>query len=175
MSIYAFKPTWLYIKQHNTTGLKYFGKTVMKDPTKYKGSGLYWKHHLKKYGNDVTTIWCQQFFTQVALSEFSLAFSKEHNIVESNEWANLIPENGVGGAGHGFGIMLTEETKAKIAKANKGKSPWNKGLVLGSLSDDIKAKISNTQRGENNPMYGRKHSAETKAKMSLAKLKNQPG
>ena len=37
MNIYSnipspeFKPTWLYIKQHNTTGLKYFGKTT-KDP-----------------------------------------------------------------------------------------------------------------------------------------------
>ena len=37
------KPTYLYVKQHNKTGLKYFGKTTKKDPLKYKGSGLYWK------------------------------------------------------------------------------------------------------------------------------------
>lgn len=34
-----FVPPWLYIKQHNQTGLKYFGKTIRKDPKKYKGSG----------------------------------------------------------------------------------------------------------------------------------------
>lgn len=36
----------LYIKTHNTTGLKYFGKTT-KDPYKYLGSGKHWRAHLK--------------------------------------------------------------------------------------------------------------------------------
>lgn len=44
----------LYIKTHNITGLKYFGKTI-KNPLKYKGSGKYWKRHLAIHGNDVTT------------------------------------------------------------------------------------------------------------------------
>jgi len=33
-----FKPVWLYIKEHNVTKLKYFGKTTTADPIKYKGS-----------------------------------------------------------------------------------------------------------------------------------------
>jgi hypothetical protein len=41
-----FKPTFLYIKTHSVTGLKYFGKTT-KDPFRYKGSGVYWVRHLK--------------------------------------------------------------------------------------------------------------------------------
>jgi hypothetical protein len=41
-----FKPTTLYVKTHNITGLKYFGKTT-NDPFKYKGSGKYWLDHLK--------------------------------------------------------------------------------------------------------------------------------
>ena len=36
MSIY--QPTWLYVKQHPVTGLKYFGKTTQ-NPYRYKGSG----------------------------------------------------------------------------------------------------------------------------------------
>lgn len=32
-----FKPTFLYLKQHSVTGKLYFGKTVSKDPSKYKG------------------------------------------------------------------------------------------------------------------------------------------
>ena len=37
---------YLYLKQHNITGLKYFGKTEQ-NPYKYKGSGIYWLRHLK--------------------------------------------------------------------------------------------------------------------------------
>lgn len=36
MTIY--KPTYLYIKVHSITGMKYFGKTT-KNPIKYDGSG----------------------------------------------------------------------------------------------------------------------------------------
>ena len=49
-----FIPTWLYIKQHNQTKLKYFGKTIH-DPLSYKGSGKYWLRNLHKHGNDVST------------------------------------------------------------------------------------------------------------------------
>ena len=45
---------YLYIKTHNKTGLKYFGKTIF-DPYSYNGSGKYWRRHLKKYGCDITT------------------------------------------------------------------------------------------------------------------------
>jgi hypothetical protein len=95
MSIY--RPTWLYIKQHNQTGLKYFGKTVSIDPVKYKGSGKYWLNHIRKHGNDVSTIWLQQFDDQNQLMEYAINFSTENNIVNSAEWANLMTENGVTG------------------------------------------------------------------------------
>ena len=42
----------LYVKTHNKTGLKYLGRTTQ-DPYKYKGSGTYWRSHLKKHGNRV--------------------------------------------------------------------------------------------------------------------------
>lgn len=45
---------YLYVKTHNITKLKYFGKTK-KDPYIYKGSGKYWLNHIKKHGYDVTT------------------------------------------------------------------------------------------------------------------------
>jgi hypothetical protein len=38
----------------NHCGLKYLGQTIQ-DPFKYKGSGKYWKNHIKIYGYDVTT------------------------------------------------------------------------------------------------------------------------
>ena len=39
MTIYTsttIPPTYLYIKEHSITGLKYFGKTTAKNPLKYK-------------------------------------------------------------------------------------------------------------------------------------------
>lgn len=46
--------TYLYVKTHNKTGLKYLGKTV-RNPYSYKGSGTRWINHIKKHGNDVKT------------------------------------------------------------------------------------------------------------------------
>ena len=45
----VMRPTYIYIKQHLKTGLKYLGKTV-KDPYNYLGSGKYWKSHIHKHG-----------------------------------------------------------------------------------------------------------------------------
>ena len=110
----SFIPTFLYIKQHNQTGLKYFGKTAF-DPCSYSGSGKYWKKHLKSHGNDVTTLWAQLFNTLEELTEYAVNFSRTNNIVESDEWANLIPENGVDGAP--YGNTFTDDTKQKMRDA----------------------------------------------------------
>jgi len=91
-----FKPTWLYIKKHNITGLKYFGKTTSKDPHKYKGSGDHWVAHLKKYGDDVSTIWCHLYLEKDELVNEATSFSLSHNIVKSTEWANHQIETGLG-------------------------------------------------------------------------------
>jgi hypothetical protein len=91
-------PTYLFIKQHKITGLKYFGKTTKSDPYTYTGSGKYWKRHIKKYGHyEIDTIWCELFTDKNKLIDFALNFSKENNIVNSKEWANLKEENGLDG------------------------------------------------------------------------------
>jgi len=126
-----FKPTTLYIKQHNKTGLKYFGKTTQDNPKKYSGSGLYWKDHLKVHGNDVTTVWSQLFEDKQSLSDFAIKFSEENNIVDSDNWANLKPENGLDGftPGHKYGGIRkegwtpppqTEEQRRKNSLAQMG-------------------------------------------------------
>jgi len=114
-----FKPTWLYIKQHNITGLKYFGKTVRKDPIKYLGSGTYWNNHLKKHNTDITTIWCQLFTNIDELVAYAVKFSLDNNIVESSEWANLEIEDGLSGCG--FSRIVTQVTIDKRVEKLKGK------------------------------------------------------
>lgn len=92
-----FIPTWLMIKQHRVTGLKYFCKTYIANPVTYKGSGSYWKKHLKKHGKFIDTIWFQLFYDRDEMIEYATKFSIDNNIVESNEWANMIIETGIDG------------------------------------------------------------------------------
>lgn len=86
---------YLYIKQHSISGLKYFGRTIKPNPFKYPGSGSRWSRHLKKHGKQyVKTLEIWGFDDQELCTNFALKFSEENNIVESKEWANLIPEDG---------------------------------------------------------------------------------
>ena len=148
MSIY--KPTWLYIKQHNQTGLKYFGKTYL-DPYSYNGSGLYWKRHLKIHGKDISTTWAKRFDVKEELMTYAIAFSRENNIVESVEWANLAEETGLDG---GWG--RSAETRKKITEANKRRGP---------MSDEQKAKISLAMKGKTrSPEHCQKLSDSNKGK-----------
>jgi len=100
----------LYIFTHNITGLKYFGKTNCNfnkaELLKYGGSGSYWNKHLKKHGKDIS-VEIYGIYNIEEVKEIALKFSRDNDIVSLvNEsgprkgkkvWANLIPENGIGG------------------------------------------------------------------------------
>jgi hypothetical protein len=137
MSIYSdtpssndFKPTYLYIKQHTITGLKYFGKTIGKNPVKYLGSGTYWNRHLAKHGKTVVTLWYKLYTDKNELIEYALNFSKENNIVESVEWANLKPEDGLRGGG-AKGIKIKPHTDRHKKRISDGINQSNirKGII----------------------------------------------
>ena len=70
-----------------------------------------------------------------------------------------------------LGKKHTEEAKAKVSKANKGKIPWNKGTVglckgnPGKHTEETKRKISKTL---SNVRRGTKASEAAKKKMSEA-------
>ena len=174
-----FKPTWLYVKQHNKTGLKYFGKTTRPDPIKYKGSGLYWSRHLKKYGNDTTTLWTLLFTNESELSEYALDFSIKYNVVESDEWANLKHENGLDGGndiGHLAGRKFTPEHREKLSESAKKRKPLSeetrrkmseakKGV---SKSNEWKQSASRNRKGKTPWNKGASHTDEAKQKMSIS-------
>lgn len=110
---------YLYVKTHTVTGLKYLGKTTAKDPCKYKGSGKYWKEHIKKYGYNVSTRILLVTDSSVELKETGLFFSKLWGVVESDEWANLKPEEGDGGGGLNLiGGDVQRKTHAKRKQIN---------------------------------------------------------
>ena len=134
-----FRPTYLYIKTHNITGLKYFGKTVQ-DPFKYKGSGTRWLNHIKKHGYDVTTEILLETDDKKELIKQGLYYSKLWEVDKNDHWANLIMEIGPGRSGPpsdeirqkiskaNTGKIRTEEHRKNISNARKGQPSWNKGL-----------------------------------------------
>ena len=140
---------YLYIKVHNVTGLKYFGRTVQ-EPFAYKGSGKYWRNHLKAHGNDVTTtIFGTYEDSDPQLKTIALEFSKVNEIVNSEDWANYIEEDGQHSGGALFkGHKHTEENRKAFAKQltevgqgtrfKKGQQAHNLGV---EHNDNTKAKM----------------------------------
>lgn len=135
---------YLYIKQHSLTGLKYFGMTRVKSPYVYMGSGKKWLQHIKKHGKHIITLDVFGFDHQEDATSFALNFSKQNDIVESADWANLMDEDAKG-------IVFNEHIKSKIS---------NKIKELYAIP-------------ENTPMFGRTHSEISKSRMKASSQKRQ--
>jgi hypothetical protein len=158
------------IKTHNVTGLKYLCKCSNRDPYKYKGSGVYWKRHLKEHGRDINT---EVIFSSEDLEEFSakcLEVSIKLDVKNSDEWANLIEETGLdGGVTHRnphwlIGFKHSEETKRLISDASKN-------MKRSPLPEEARLKISEKLKGK--PMLcspkGKPKSDEHREKLSKAR------
>lgn len=108
---------YLYHKRHKITGLNYFGKTKGSDPIGYLGSGVYWRSHLTVHGEEVETLQLWEFDNQDECSKFAINFSITNNIVESEDWANLCIEDGIGG-----GDMLSQLPETRYKEICEGRS-----------------------------------------------------
>ena len=113
-------PIYLYVKTHNKTGLKYLGKTISIDPHLYQGSGTVWRRHIKKHGYDVTTEILLKTNDPKELKEVGIYYSNLWNIVESKDFANIVPEMGDGGA-----MLWSAESRQKLSNTNKGRTYTN--------------------------------------------------
>lgn len=121
----SIKKIYLYVKTHNKTGLKYFGKTERNDPYSYLGSGKHWRRHLRKYGNDIHTEILNVYTDKEKCRVDAINFSIQNNIVESKEWANLVVEMLDGGD-----TSKTENyinSVPKIKNHHKKSKWWNNG------------------------------------------------
>ena len=155
---------YLYVKTHNKTGLKYLGKTISKNPHRYRGSGLYWIKHLKVHGADYTTEIIKECHSKEELKKWVLYYSDLWNVVKSKEWANLKPENGDGGGIKG--LIRSEATKEKFR--NK---VWTEKAIATRLENCLKN--SSARKGKKNPnqssrMKGKKQTVESNIKRSIA-------
>jgi hypothetical protein len=161
-----FPPTALLVMQHNITGLKYFCKTsLLYRIYSYKGSGTRWNNHLKVHGKDISVGMMGVYTDKQRCLEAAKKFSADNNIVNSDEWANLVEETGMKGASMKgernpfYGKKHTPETAERIRLQKIGKSV-NKGAYR---SPENRAKISASLKGRKKPMKKQIQAAEVTA------------
>ena len=117
---------YLMIKEIEQTGLKYLCKRKQssKDPEdhiKYRGSGVLWRRILNKHPEYTMKTTVLGLYDTETLKERGLYYSELYNIVESNEWANLIPESGDGGdTSQTDGFKTYYATRGYVPSPHKG-------------------------------------------------------
>jgi hypothetical protein len=149
---------YLYVKRHSVTGLKYFGKTIQ-NPYTYLGSGKHWSNHIAKHGKEhVETLNVWSFNDQAECANFASQFSINYNIVESKEWANLIPEDGINNPPSPLGKKPTRDSIEKSRRARIGQkrnketrekmSVAAKGKKRGPITESRRSNISKARTGK---------------------------
>jgi hypothetical protein len=149
---------YIYKKTHVKTGLKYLGKTIQKDPHKYKGSGIRWLNHIKVHGYDVVTEILKVCSSKEEAAQWGKYYSVLYNIVESREWANLKPETGDGGG-----------TKPSLESIQKQITTRKKNGTLNTNSPESISKARAT-RERNNTLNT--NTAQSIAKKLESRTKN---
>ena len=126
-------PTYLMVKRHCQTGMKYLCKTTRANPIRYLGSGRHWRRHLKQHGKLVETIWCKLYEDRDELINTAMYLSGHYDVVNSKEWANEIPEDGLqGGQNRGLPSPMKGKRNPKVSVALTGRSrPDHSALMKG--------------------------------------------
>lgn len=159
----------LYIATHNKTGKRYFGKTkryfTEEDLQKYyHGSGKYWKHHLKKHGDDVT----MEIYGIHSLNEnaedyvkpIAIRFSEDNNIVDYSIQANLEVETGLGSSGG----MQTLQAIENFKKSRYSKESIAKNKKSRIIAEKKRMKIIST------PEYKEKNKENVTKRINKSKV-----
>jgi NUMOD3 motif len=169
-----FPPTVLLVMQHNITGLKYFCKTSLLDRIqRYKGSGTRWLNHLGVHGKDITVGIMGLYTDKQRCLEVAKKFSADNDIVNSDEWANLVEETGMKGASMKgernpfYGKKHTPEVLEKMRLKKIGVSV-NKGAYR---SPENRAKISASLKGRKNPAISKALTGRKLPKETIEKIK----
>eukprot|EP01083_Nonionella_stella_P112012 328983_1 len=153
-AIQRFRKTKVYVKTHNITGLKYMGKSTL--PTypqvhKYHGSGPVWLDECRQHGFDYSTEIIGEFNDAIECYNFCIAYSKEHDIKKSDEWANKMWEDGLG-LGSLYTRNMNEKERAehghKVRKAKKNMAKGKYEQMCKNISKACKRKFAKMSQEE---------------------------
>lgn len=135
---------FIYVTTNIVNGKRYLGQKKFVDYWwNYLGSGTLLRRAIEKYGKEnFTREIIDIAFSEEELDKKEYDYSIFFNVVESDDWYNLVVGGGV--------------TYGQNPYANKTEEEM----------EEIRKKKSELSSGSNNPMYGRHHSAETKKKIS---------
>lgn len=117
----------------------------------YYGSGTYWRRHLAKHGYLITTEILDRVDNREEFILLAAKWSEKLNVVESSEFANLVPERGDGGPTM-LGRKMTVEQNKKKSKSLKAYrlqlSEERKSELISINSDCHKIRTYYTPAGE---------------------------
>lgn len=134
---------YLMIKKAYPTGLMYLCYTKQ-EPYSYKGSGKRWENHIKFHNPLIVTCVIGEYETMEEIRENGIKWSKELDVVRSNQWANLREEDGLGGGSGKVG------RRWKIKDTSNMRGP----KFIDKTTEEYAARIKNLRdrmTGENNP------------------------
>jgi group I intron endonuclease len=152
-----------------------------KDGNGYSGCTLFWRA-IQKYGwNNIKHIVLFENLSKEVACECEKYLIAKYQTNNPQFGYN----NSKGGDSGSYGHKMSEESKAKISKAMKGRKlseetkrkvgeANSKALKGRHVADDVKKKISEHTKGKNNPFYGKHHTEESKKKISEALKGNKP-
>ena len=175
---------YVYITTNLVNGKKYIGQHRYNKPEidpNYLGSGKILEQAILKEGrNNFSCDIIEICDTQEELNDREIYWIEYYDAINSDEFYNMIP----GGTGMRIGFKMPKEAIDKMRKSHTGLVRINngnserivkpevvedylsKGWKLGCKNDYWKAGAFKDCKGAKNPMYGKKHSKETRRKIS---------
>jgi group I intron endonuclease len=149
----------IYITTNKINGLIYIGQChyTPKEKSKYLGSGLELKHDIRKYG--------KENFKKEILEENIKSFKKleEREIYWTKKFnPDLDPKIGYNRR-MGNCSKISKRTLHKMSKSQK---KWKRP----PFPQHIRERFSREFKGKNGSFYGKKHTKESKSKISKAKI-----
>jgi hypothetical protein len=142
-------------------GLLYLCYTAKegKEFDSYKGSGKYWKRHIKAHNyniNDISTTVIFETDSMEELSEKGEFYSDVFGVETRERWANLAKETGQGTA-----LCLEKNPNYGGKYALKGEMAYMFGSKNPKVSESNKKRVGNLNpnygkfSGDKNPMFGK--------------------
>ena len=156
---------YIYITTNLVNGKKYIGqhKATEFEGNKYLGSGKALKLAIEKYGEDnfKVDMICECKSRQ-ELNDKEEYYIQKYDAQTNPMFYNIRRGGERGPGGPMFqGHKHSTETKQKMSESRSGNKNSNYGNRW-HQSDELKALHSKLSSGENNGMYGKKHSDKTK-------------